>query len=504
MAKAPQPQVKDYDERIYRKGHPPHRMRNALILIALLIAGTYLAWTKSLPFTSEYELHAVFENSANIRKDSPVRIAGVNVGEVTSTRSVGDVSEVTFTVNDSGRPLHADAQVEVRPRIFLEGNFFLDVKPGSPSAPELDDGATIPITQTSTAVQLDQILTSLQAPDRENLQKLLAGYGTALNHRPTAAEDRTQDPDVQGESAAESINDSFAYGATGARDSAIVNEALLGTEPHDLSNLIAAQADLFGALSGHEQQLQGLVTNFNTTIRAFAVESDNLARSVKRLAPTLERATPALLHTDQMLPFLRTWARDIEPGIRELPATIAAGGPWLTQANALLRPGELGNIADELRRAGPGAGSAAAQGKGLFSQIGLLSNCFNNVVLPAGDVVLDDSGPGFDFSTGVPNFNEFGYAAAQLAGSLQNFDGNGPYLRAAAGNGPVTVTGAQPGGGFINELFVSHAPDAPIGTRPLMGPKPSFNTNFACQNNPVPDLNGPAAAVGAPSPAERP
>ncbi len=42
-AEAPQPKASDYDERIYRKGHPPHRMRNALILIALLIAGTYLA-----------------------------------------------------------------------------------------------------------------------------------------------------------------------------------------------------------------------------------------------------------------------------------------------------------------------------------------------------------------------------------------------------------------------------------------------------------------------------
>jgi phospholipid/cholesterol/gamma-HCH transport system substrate-binding protein len=499
-----QVEPKTYDERIYRKGHPPHRVRNALILIALLIVGTYLAWTKSVPFTPEYELHAVFENSANIRTDSPVRIAGVNVGEVTSTRSIGDVSEVTFTVNDSGRPVRADAQVEVRPRIFLEGNFFLDVKPGSPSAPELEDGDTIPITQTSTAVQLDQLLTSLQAPDRENLQKLLSGYGTALNHRPTAAEDRTQDPDVQGETAAESINDSFAYGATAARDSAIVNEALLGTQPHDLSNLIAAQADLFGALRGHEQELQGLVTNFNTTIGAFAAESENLARSVKLLAPTLERATPALLHTDQSLPFLRTWARDIEPGIRELPATIAASRPWLPQVNALLRPSELGFIADELRRAGPGAGSAAAQGKGLFSQIARLSNCFNNVLLPAGDVVLDDSGPGFNFSTGVPNFKEFGYAAAQLAGGLQGFDGNGPYLRAFTGNGPVTVTGAQPNGGPLNELLVGHAPDAPIGTRPLMGPKPSFNTGFACQNNPVPDLNGPAAAVGAPSPAEVP
>ena len=73
---------------------------------------------------------------------------------------------------------------------------------------------------------------------------------------------------------------------------------------------------------------------------------------------------PALLHTDQSLPFLRRFARELEPGIRELPATIAASRPWLTQANALLRPNELGFIADELRRMAPGAAIAAAQGEG--------------------------------------------------------------------------------------------------------------------------------------------
>ena len=133
---------KDYDERVYRKGNPPHRIRNALILIALVVVGTYLAWTKSIPFQSHFELHAVFKNAANIRKDSPVRIAGVNVGKVESVKSVcengltgncnSDYSDVTFTVDDNGQPVHSDAQVEIRPRIFLEGNFFLDVHPGQP------------------------------------------------------------------------------------------------------------------------------------------------------------------------------------------------------------------------------------------------------------------------------------------------------------------------------------------------------------------------------------
>ena len=129
----------------------------------------------------------------------------------------------------------------------------------------------------------------------------------------------------------------------------------------------------------------------------------------------------------------------------------------------------------------PGAAIAAARGRGLFSQLELTSNCFRNVFIPMGNVVLEDDIPGpEDLSTGVPNFKEPGYAAAQLAGSLQNFDGNGYYLRASAGNGPVTVGGAQPGGGFQNELLVGNAPDAPIGSRPVMGPsRPSTPTSPA-------------------------
>ena len=212
-----------------------------------------------------------------------MRIAGVNVGKVTNVRGLADsddpelqnAAEVTFTVEDSGQPVREDAQIEIRPRIFLESNFFLDLKPGSPSTSELPDNGTIPITQTSTAVQLDQILTTLQAPDRESLQRLLQGYGDALNHVPTA-EDAGEDPDIQGDTAAQAINDSFKYGTTAARDSAIVNEALLGTEPGDLSELIFSGNRVFNALLARESQLQDLITNLNTTVGAFAAESENL------------------------------------------------------------------------------------------------------------------------------------------------------------------------------------------------------------------------------------
>jgi phospholipid/cholesterol/gamma-HCH transport system substrate-binding protein len=520
--RAPQaPQGKGYDERIYRKGHPPHRVRNALILIALVIIGIYLAWTKSLPFGNPYELHAVFKNAANIRKDSPVRIAGVNVGKVQSVKSVcedgltgncdSNYSEITFTVDDGGLPIHRDAQIEIRPRIFLEGNFFLDLHPGSPSAEDLSSGDSIPVTQTSTAVQLDQVLTTLQAPDRANLQKLLEGYGTALTHEPTAADDATQDPQVHGLTAAEAINESFTYGQTAARDSAIVNEALQGTSPHDLSNLIAGQARIFGALRGHESQLQGLITNFNTVTGALADESANLQRTIAQLAPTLAIAEQSLRNTNASLPFLRTFSRELARGIPELPATIAASQPWIDQTTALLGRDELGYVASQLRLAGPGAAKAAADGRGLFSQIGLLSGCVDNVLLPTGDVVLDDSGATYDFSAGVPNFKEFGYAAANLAGDGAFFDGNGPSLRfftaggsTAPGGSPPNLRSPVPGGGFQKDALWGGTTATQIGTRPQLGSKPPFRTDVACQGSPIPDLNGPLAAQGPPDPIPYP
>jgi phospholipid/cholesterol/gamma-HCH transport system substrate-binding protein len=524
MPPAPKvPQKKDYDERIYRKGHPPHRIRNALILIALAVIGVYLAWTKAIPFQSHFELEAVFQNAANIRKDSPVRIAGVNVGKVQSVRSVcstgqtdncaSNYSEVTFTVDDNGLPIHSDAQIEIRPRIFLEGNFFLDVSPGSPSAHDLSSGDTIPVTQTATAVQLDQILTSLQAPDRANLQRLLEGYGQALNHKPSAADDATQDPEVQGLTAAQAINQSFVYGQTATKDSAIVNEALLGTTQHDLSGLIAGQARIFDALVGHEAQLQGLISNFNIVTGALASEKANLERTIKLLGPTLKVAEPSLRHTDESLPFLRAFARDLAPGVRELPATIAASQPWLSQTAALLQPSELGFVAQQLRLAGPGAGKSTADGRGLFSQIGLTSGCVANVLDPAGDTVLNDSGTGYDFSTGVPNFKEFGYAVANLAGESGFFDGNGPILRFFSAGGPVASGGPVPnlrapvpgGGPQRDALWAGTAvPGGTIGTRPVASGAPPFRTDVACQSNPIPDLNGPAATQGPPDPANFP
>jgi ABC-type transporter Mla subunit MlaD len=504
---------KPYDERLYRRG-PRGLSRTALglIIVLLIVIGTYLAFAKEIPFAGRgYEAKAVFENTATLRGTNPVRIAGVNVGEVTEVEAEGNTTEVTFTVDDEGLPLHTDATIEIRPRLFLEGNFFLDTHPGSPSAPELPDGGTIPVTQTSTAVQLDQVLTTLQKPERENLSEFLEGFGTGLNRQPTAAEDETQDPAVQGESGAQALNDAFRYGGAAGRDSSIVNEALLGEQPHDLSRLILGQRRIFGALVSREEQLKDLITNFNTTAGALAAESSNLSATVRELAPTLEQADPALRHLSESLPPLRTFARALEPSIRELPGTIDAAGPWLRQTRKLLRKRELGGLARILREATPGLAGATHEGIGLLRQNGLVALCGSDVLVPTGNTVIDDAGGGYPFSTGQLAYREFFYTASQQAGAAAAFDGNGSYVRVQPGGGDVMTRTDNPGGGLQNELVFSPTIAPPIGTRPNLSvtQKPPFRTNVACHRNAVPNVNGTGGGglpggIGPPQPEALP
>ncbi len=190
-ASAPAP-----DPRIYGRHYTgPSPWVWGLLVAVLIGAGVYLAFAKKIPFTGEgFTISAQFENATTLRSTSPVRIAGVNVGKVTSVERDGETAKVTFSVDEAGQPIHSDATIEIRPRLFLEGNFFLDLDPGSPSAPVLDDGDTIPVTQTATAVQIDEVLTALQAPARRGLQKLLEGFGTALTYEPTRGRRRRPGP----------------------------------------------------------------------------------------------------------------------------------------------------------------------------------------------------------------------------------------------------------------------------------------------------------------------
>ncbi len=477
----------------------PSNVLIAVIFLLIFTIGPYLAFTGHVPFTSYgYQLEATFSNGVNIATNSPVRIAGVDVGRVIGVERDGDATKVTFTVEGKGRPIHDDAFAAIRPRIFLEGNFFVDLAPGSPSAPELASGETIGVSHTSTWVQIDEVLTALQAPVRADLSRLLESYGTALTHEPTAAEDETQVPEVQGKSGAEALNGVFRYGGDAGRYSAQVTNALLGTQPRDLSRLVAGAGRAFGALARNEEDLKGLIVNFDVFTGALAAQSTNLTATVQRLAPFLDEFHGSLVSLNKTLPPLRAWAIELTPSVEELPGWIAAGKPWIKQAYPLLSGKEGGGTARLLAEATPGFAGAAQAGKAIaLPQLNRLSLCTSRVMVPTFNQTINDQ-----FSTGGPNYREFLYTLANFSGWGQTFDGNGPFVRIQPGGGGVLAETANPTGNLTTDkqLF-TRTIAAPGGTQPQLAARPPKKPDVRCDSNPVPDVNGPLGQVGAPSPA---
>ena len=495
----------DFNEGIYHR--PPAGLsffKTGILAVILILILSYFAYTKELPWSSPgYTATATFSDATTLRKTAPVRIAGVNVGKVTDVQAEGEDAKVTFTVDPEGLPLHEDARITIRPRLFLEGNFFLDLRPGSPSAPVLEDGADIPVTQTATAVQLDQLLTALQKPDRENLSRLLDGYGSALDDEPEEP-DPTIEPEAASLSGAQAVNESFTYGGKAGKGSSQVSQALLGEQAGDLRGLISSSGRVFSELASRESDLRDLITNFNIATGAFAAESQSLEETLAQLAPFAVDAQDQLAEINTTFPPLRAFARASLPGIKELPATIRAGNPWLIEANKLLQPEELGGLVKNLRIATPELAAGTYNLTGLLRQLQLTSTCVTEVLDPTGDVVINDQ-----FSTGASNFREFFYGAAAQAGEGSNFDGNGSFLRIQPAGGPIQASTDIPGG-FPGVPGIS-PPDnvnygntivAPVGTQPLKpSKKPPLKTDQACYKQDVPDLNGPLGGIGGPNPA---
>ncbi len=522
-----------------RPGHhkrlPNHVI--GLLLVALIAVGSLLAYTKKLPWSHGYQVEAVFTTAQNVRVKSPVRIAGVNVGEVTGVEhctvddpacsgtpggssiqaAAGDSSQpsdtggstgtqaaiVTMEINDEGRPIKEDATFKLRPRLFLEGNMFIDLHPGTPEAPEAPDGHVFPVNQTSASVQLDQVLTTLQSNVRHNLQIFLKEFGDALIKY----------------HGAEGFRELYATSPGAYKYTAQVNQAFLGTEPHDLSNLVKNLDRTVQALDADQSGLQNLVTNLRIVTGSFAAQSQALETAIGELPDVLAAGRPALLHLDQAFPPLRAFAKEALPGVRSTPETLDAATPFLNQVRGLVSKPELRGLVHDLRPTIPRLTKLSARTIPFLNQSRALSSCFNESIIPWSNSSIPDPDippPTVTDAAGTHPATvaeETGYGLAGIAGESRSGDGNGQYIRVEAGGGVNTPIFPGPINGTVGQIisgdqpasqtvpFAGFAESEILGSRPslALGGSDSLKTPFRpgapCERQEPPNLQssmGPA------------
>ncbi len=471
--------------------------------IVVLIVFAYAVYTKfANPFARPFTIHAVFSSANGLQSGSLVRIAGVNVGKVTGvsiepgcqsadqTPVACRAADVTMQIDSDGLPIHQDARFAIRPRIFLEGNFFVDVSPGTPSAPIAPDGHTFPIQQGVEPVQLDQVLTSLQANTRRNLQTLLQQYGKAVV------------------TAGPSYNRSIRYWLPAYQYSALVAHDALGIAPNDLSNYIAAQGTVAGALNANPADLRSLITDLNTTANAFARQSAALRDTIIQLPRTLSAAIPAFNALNAAFPPLRQLAVALLPGVKSTGPAIDASLPFITQLRRLVAPSELQGLVSDLSPTVPALAQLAHETIPLMkNQVRPASSCVANVIFPWSQLTVPD--PHFNAANGFPPRKVYVEAVDYLpglAGESRNFDANGPFIRILGPGGAHTYS-LQPGlfGQSLAPLLAVQPQLPPGGRRPPYEPtvpcetQPPIRSLFAATSAPLHQVSttAPALALSA-------
>ena len=186
-----------------------------------------------MPLVKGYRVEATFQSANQLRKGSPVRIAGVDVGKVVEIgRGPGTTSNVTMQLKDEGRPLHKDATLRIRPRLFLEGGFAIEMRPGTPGCARARRRRPIPLAQTAIPVQFHQILSEgFNRPVRDGLKGVIEEVDKGLSRGGAEAFGKAQAP--LGEA---------------TKDLAIIGKAARGTRQHDVSDFVINTARITSAL----------------------------------------------------------------------------------------------------------------------------------------------------------------------------------------------------------------------------------------------------------------
>jgi phospholipid/cholesterol/gamma-HCH transport system substrate-binding protein len=125
-------------------------------------------------------LYADTTDAGALIKGNDVRMYGVKVGVVSELNVVdNDKARLTLDLTSSETPIHEDARLKIRP-VSLLGERYVELTPGTPGAPVADDGFTIPLAQTSRAVDLDEVLDAVDQPTGRALSLLLTTMGEGL------------------------------------------------------------------------------------------------------------------------------------------------------------------------------------------------------------------------------------------------------------------------------------------------------------------------------------
>jgi virulence factor Mce-like protein len=370
---------------------------------------------------SGYQVRAIFDNAAYAVAGEEIRVAGVTVGKIEKLDVAYERrAAVTFSIDTAGfSPFHEDAHCTIRPQSLI-GEKYVECTPGSSASPELKDipdgqaGAgnkLLPLTHTSSPVDIDLVGDINRLPDRQRLAIIINEFGTALAGR------------------GDDLNKAIHRANPALRETDRVL-AILAGQNRTLANLARNSDTVLAPLAAKRKRISHFVVAANETGTATAERSADIVRTFERFPGFLRELRPTLQQlgdfSDQMTPVLH----DLHTAAPDLNRFVAELGPFSRSATTSITS----------------LGRATVRGRPALIRSLPLVRRLATFAKNAGPVGknLDKLTASFDKTGGIERLMD--YIFFQVT-AINGFDGVSHYLRAGLMANLCSAYATAPAGG---------------------------------------------------------
>lgn len=359
-------------------------------ILALVVVGLLLIWgVVKLTSGPDYSLTLLMPSAGTAFKDGSVMMRGQKVGRVTSVGVRDGQAEVKVAIDDEYAPLRAGTTARIKWASVL-GTRMIELLPGAKTNPEMPSGHLV--TGNAEAVDIDELLDTLDAPTRKQLQILVGQLNKTL---------AGTKPDLR-----------TTLAKAGPTVKAIAD--LLNAVAQDgpaLKKIIKELHGVTSNVSANDADLAGSIKNLDTLTAQIADRQTELSQSIDKLPETIDSATSALNAVPEPVDSTREVLRTLRPSTDRLPAIAKQANPVLADVRPALAllPGTLKD-AQELLQYTPGLVNDA------------------NAILPTTTSALEQADPMVSYLR--PYTPELVGWLSNWNGVFGSRDGSGHYARA--------------------------------------------------------------------------
>jgi phospholipid/cholesterol/gamma-HCH transport system substrate-binding protein len=299
----------------------------AAIGIAVVVVAVIL-----LSGGSNYQVKAIFSDASQLVTGDQVEVAGNSVGSISNiSLTPNGQAQITFSIDNSAyTPLHQGTEATVRAS-SLSGiaNRYIDLRLGSANQPKIASGGVIPLQDTTSAVDIDELFNTLNPPTLKGLQNLI--QGTASQYAGKGAE---------AQAAWQYLNPAVAASST-------LFQELDRHDGGDFTSFVTQSSKLLGTIATRQADLSALVKNLGTTTEALASQKTALGEAIQRLpgfmaladttfvnlrnsldalTPLVNASKPVAPKLQKFLVQLRPLAQNAVPTVKNLASLICSRG----------------------------------------------------------------------------------------------------------------------------------------------------------------------------------